>query len=102
MNVWLQLGLGGAALFLLYVFITKLFAYLDKKGSIERVSDNKVDRLCDKIDKMVEAIYTSNQSSEVTKNQLGLQYDILLEINEKVTAIDLRTEQCIPDRKEVA
>jgi hypothetical protein len=102
MNLWLQLGLGGAALFLLYVFITKLFAYLENKGTSEKVSDTKVDRLFDKIEKMVEAIYAVNQTNEVTKNQLGLQYDMLLEINDKVTGIDMRTKLCIPDRKEVA
>lgn len=101
MNPWLQLGLGGAALFLLYVFISKLFKYLEARGKSDSTSsDSKFDRLCDKIDKLVEAFYATNKKEEVTTSQLGLHYDILLDIKDKVTTIDVRTTQLL-DKKEV-
>lgn len=97
MELWLQLGLGGAALFLLYYFIKQLFAYLRDRGKADSNSNDRIDKLCDKIDKLVEAFYTTTQKGEVTTNQLGLQYDILLEIKDKVSAIDIRTAQCLKE-----
>lgn len=55
---WLQLGLGGGALFLvaLIIFAWSLFLKNFMKSNAE-----KMDKLCDKIDKLVEALYTSNK-----------------------------------------
>lgn len=99
---FIQLGVAGAALFLMYHFGDKFFDFLqEKKKSAEKASDSKFDRLCEKIDKLVEAFYSNTQKNEVTATQLGLHYDILLEIKDKVNVIDVRTAQCLPDGKKV-
>jgi hypothetical protein len=101
-KLFLQLGVAGAALFLVYHLINKIFAYLEKRNS----SDNKVDKLCDKIDKLVDVINKSsgktnelvslnNQMQGILKNGLDIQFETIGHIHSKVDKIDLRTSKCL-------
>lgn len=92
-NPWLQLGLGGGALFLVAFVILACFLFLMKNNS-----GTKIDKLCDKIDKLVEAFYesnkcvsdmsmdTSNKYDNIKDNQ-DKQYNLLQKVYEAVTEI---------------
>jgi flavodoxin len=101
-KLFLQLGVAGAALFLVYHLINKVFTYLGSRSS----SDNKVDKLCDKIDKLVDIINKSssktnelvalnNQMQVILKNGLDVQFTAVCDIQSKVDKIDVRTKQCL-------
>lgn len=101
-KLFLQLGVAGAALFLLYHLINKIFSYLDGRCT----SDNKVDKLCDKIDKLIDIIYISsgktnelatlnNQMQSILKNELDIQSNNIREMASKIDKIDLRTKKCM-------
>lgn len=60
-KIFLQLGVAGAALFLIYHLVNKLFEYLKDRNTSDSKKDNKFDKLCDKIEKLVEAFYQSSK-----------------------------------------
>jgi alpha-glucuronidase len=102
---WLQLGVSGAVLFVLLYFIYTWGKYLKSRNDIEKIniqknnnSSTKIDKLCDKIDKLVEAFYasnkcvsdmsldTSNKYDNIKDNQ-DKQYSLLQKVYEAVTEI---------------
>lgn len=101
-KLFLQLGVAGAALFLVYHLINKIFAYLEKRN----LSDSKIDKLCDKIDKLIDVINKSsgktnelvslnNQMQGILKSGLDIQFATIGDIYAKVDKIDLRTSKCL-------
>jgi hypothetical protein len=101
-KLFIQLGVAGAALFLVYHLVNKIFTYLQQRGT----ADSKIDKLCDKIDKLVEGLLSTsgktnelvslnNQMQTMLKNSLDTQNTLLHEVHTKISAIDLRTSSCL-------
>ena len=101
-KLFLQLGVAGAALFLVYHLVNKIFSYLGSRSA----GDSKVDKLCDKIDKLVdvinktsgkttELVALNNQMQHILKNGLDIQFNTMSEVHAKVEKIDLRTTKCL-------
>ena len=101
-KLFLQLGVAGAALFLVYHLINKVFIYLGARNA----GDTKVDKLCDKIDKLIdvinktsaktnELVALNNQMQGILKNGLDIQFNCVGDIQQKVDKIDLRTSKCL-------
>ena len=111
MNVWLQLGLGGASLFILYTFVNKLFAYLENRNKADSTNkDNSMNRLVDKIDKMADSNFEMAKQMAENKaeqgkdikaifNKLGQCYTLLSDMNQSITRIDDRTNNCISNKE---
>ena len=111
LNIWAQLGVAGAALFLLWQFINKLFIYLENRNKSDGTRENnKFDRLCDKIDNLIEAFHDVTQKiGEVilsnTKDQkdivsrLNQHTNMLMDIQRRVVRIDDRTYKCLGEPK---
>lgn len=102
-KLFLQLGVAGATLYLLYHLINKFFDYLKERNNSDTKKDSKFDKLCDKIDKLVEAFYIStekmstlvtnnNTVQEDIKDKLDLHTDILMELKNKTILIEERTK----------
>lgn len=98
-SLYLQLGIAGATLLILLVFIVLLFKYVTK--------DNKrVDKLCEKIDLLVTsltAVTVANDKDQ--KVTIKLLTDIMaatLDTQRRVVRIDDRTFKCLgkPNEKE--
>jgi len=101
-KLFIQLGVAGAALFLVYHLVNKIFTYLQQRGN----ADTKIDKLCDKIDKLVEGLLnTSGKTNELVslntqmqamvKTSLDAQNALLNEVNIKISNIELRTTSCL-------
>lgn len=109
-----QVPLAAVGLYLAWVLINKIFAYLEKRESSEsRKSDNKFDRLCDKIDRLVDSnhemckhmseIMLSNQNTkESIQSSLDLIFESVLDTQKRVVRIDDRTYKCLENGKKVA
>lgn len=92
-NPWLQLGTTGGALFLVAFIVLACFLFMMKNNT-----GTKIDKLCDKIDKLVEAFYksnkcvsdmsmdTSNKYDNIKDNQ-DKQFTLLQKVYEAVTEI---------------
>lgn len=108
-----DLGISGAALFVVIHLINKIFKYLEKRSSSEdRTKGNKFDRLCEKIDhlvdsfhemtqKMSEVMLNSNRDQQDISNLLNKHTDLLIDIQKKVVRIDDRTYKCLGDERKV-
>jgi hypothetical protein len=103
-KLFLQLSIAGATLYVLYQLGIKFFEYLKERNSMDSKKDSKFDKLCDRIDKLVEAFYINNQSLStlVTNNnsvqvdikeKLDLHTNILLDLQKKTTLIEERTKE---------
>lgn len=107
-----DLGITGAALFILIYLINKIFNYLEMRGAADDSSKgNSFDRLCDKLDTLVESNYSmaqklaevllcSNKDQTELKDRLDMQHDILLDVQKKVIRIEDRTYKCLNDPEE--
>ena len=107
MNIWLQFGLGGASLYILYTFVTKLFKYLEDKNKIDNKSKvNQMDRLIERLDKVAESNF--EMAKTMGENNVAQSKDIkaifkvlssqegkLDSINNSITRIDDRTNMCV-------
>lgn len=106
-DVWLQLGVAGAALFIVFYFIFTWSKYLKSRNEIEKLNmsknnnSSKIDKLCDKIDKLVEAFYASNKcvsdmnmdtsnKYEHIRDTQDKQYSILQKVYVTVTEINAK------------
>jgi hypothetical protein len=100
-----QLGLAGVALYLVLHFGDRFFDYLKEWGKSEG-KDPKFDRLCDKIDKLVdsnhdmavklgEVVLSGSRDQQDIVSRLDKQTDILLDIQKRVVRVDDRTYKCI-------
>lgn len=92
-----QLGIAGATLFLVLIFITLLFKFMNK-------DNDRVSKLCDKIDSLITSYH--NERMELNKVLLCNDKDqketlklldtilrALLSMDSKVSKIDERTRQ---------
>ena len=104
-GLWLQLGVAGCTLLILFVTIGYLFRFMGNvQKDTAKIEDNKVDKLCDKIDNLVNVIAEDRKAQEVTRLSNDKDMQILTSIMgkiviqnqqvfEKVTKIDIRTEK---------
>lgn len=114
MNVWLQLGLGGASLFILYTFVNKLFEYLKNKNETDaksgKSSSTQMGELMKKLDRMADSNFAMAKQMAENKaeqgkdikaifSKLGLCYTLLSDMNISITRIDDRTNNCISNKE---
>ena len=102
-SLWLQLGVAGCTLLILFVTIGYLFRFMGNvQKDTAKIEDNKVDKLCDKIDNLVNVIAEDRKAQEVTRLSNEKDQKILIdlmgkilttsqEIYHKVTKIDIQT-----------
>lgn len=107
---YLNLGLAGAALLIILVFVVLLFAFVKYSNkqlvrvmgnwqkSDEQDKDDKVDRLCDKIDSLVTVIHTqlttNGKDQKMIMELLNQVVNIGLDTQRRVVRIDDRTYLC--------
>jgi hypothetical protein len=101
----IDLGIGGAALFILYKVAGMLFDYLNNRNK----GDAKgIDRLCSKLDtlvdsnnqviqKMTEVMLSNNKDQAQLLHILEEQYTTLQDVLKKVIRIDVRTQSCLKE-----
>lgn len=81
-NAWLQLGLGGAALFIVLYLINKVFKYLTEKTKVEaetgKLSFQKIDMLCEEIRTLVAAFHKNTQASTIIQKTVEDQFTLML------------------------
>lgn len=107
-NGYLGLGVVGATLFIMLVFVTMLMKYNNKimlktiTGYIS--SGDKVDKLCDKIDALVTVIHTqqtaSNKDQKAIIELLNRILTCDMDIQRRVVRIDDRTFGCRGNKEE--
>ena len=112
-NLFLQLGIGGAALLLILVFIILLFKLFTKINFNENTSQNvRIDKLCDKIDNLItsyaentqklnEVLLTNDNDQKNTSKSLEQMLELIIDVHRRVTRIDDRTNSCIINKKNV-
>ncbi|MCB2300947.1 hypothetical protein [Clostridium tagluense] len=112
-NLFLQLGIGGAALLLILVFIILLFKLFTKINFNENTSQNvRIDKLCDKIDNLItsyaentqklnEVLLTNDKDQKSTLKSLEQMLELIIDVHRRVTRIDDRTNSCIINKKNV-
>lgn len=113
-NLYIQLGIAGATLLILLVFIILLFKFIgDNKKSKNKSDVNRIDKLCDKIDALItsnadhtqklnEVLLSNDKDQQVLIRSLNKVETSLEEILKKVVRIDDRTYACLgsPKKKE--
>lgn len=111
-NLYLQLGLAGAALLILLIFIILLFRLVSKINIDENGSqNNKIEKLCDKIDglissnaeytqKLNEVIINNDKDQKETLNLLDRLLELSIDTQRRVVRIDDRTFKCLGAAKE--
>lgn len=111
-NLWLQLGVAGATLLILFVTIGYVFRFV---GNVQKDStkaeDNKVDKLCDKIDNLVNVIADDRKTQAETRVANDKDQKVLIDLMGKiltttqdthtmVAKIDIQTGACLGGRKQ--
>lgn len=95
---YLDLGVVGASLFIIVIFIVLFMKYNNKVILKSMNGNDKVDKLCDKIDTLVQVIHTQQtESYKDNKSIIALmnrQLDTSLDIQRRVVRIDDRTFAC--------
>lgn len=102
-NSYIQLGVAGATLFLLLIFITGQTKSNDKR---EIMQFSKIDKLCDRIDAMVTSQAASNENlnkvllsndkdQKETIKLLNTILTLVIDIQKKMVRVDDRTYNCI-------
>lgn len=113
-NLWLQLGIAGATLLILYVFIQKLFSLFEKYSNTlsksnlkeDEAQDSAIVRLIEKIDTLIqsysayqiklnEVLIKSENENKSTTEVLNRVLDSLLDTQRRVVRIDDRTYKCL-------
>ena len=112
-NLYLQLGIAGATLLILLIFVILLFRLIGSINKNESVSQStRIDKLCDKIDSLITSYSENTQKlNEVLlcndkdqKNTLELLDRILsaiLDVSRRVVRIDDRTYMCLGNEKHI-
>lgn len=123
-NLYLQLGIAGATLFILLLFVWLLFKYITKVGQTwentlktmqknENVNQgNKIEKLCDKIDALIssnaeytqklnEVLLSNDKDQEANTHMLDKILTSVLDTQRRVVRIDDRTYKCLgnPNKK---
>lgn len=111
-NLYLQLGIAGATLLILLVFVILLFRLISKINTTESSTQhNTIEKLCDKIDglitsnaeytqKLNEVIISNDKDQKETLNILDKLLELSIDIQRRVSRVDDRTYSCIGSRKE--
>jgi predicted PurR-regulated permease PerM len=106
-DAWLQLGVAGAALFIVLVFVTYLFKYITKQSNSEnKLQSESINRLCDKIDNLIasngeytqklsEVLITSEKDTDAILSILRTQSENITDVQRRVVRIDDRTFKCL-------
>lgn len=106
-NLYLQLGIAGATLLILLVFIMLLFRFMsDFKSSKKQEDSSRIDKLCDKIDALItsnaehtqklnEVLLTNDKDQKETLKLLDMILSPVLDIQRRVVRIDDRTYRCL-------
>ena len=106
-QLWLQLGVAGATLLILLTFGILFFKFIGNYNrTIKGSEDNKVDKLCDKIDILVNTIaedrkaqaetrVANEKDQKLTVDLLGSLMANSNRVLEKVTRIETQTANCI-------
>jgi phosphoglycerate-specific signal transduction histidine kinase len=110
-NLFLQLGIGGAALFIILIFMILLFKLFTKINTNENdAQNNRIDKLCDKIDNLVtsyaentqklnEVLLTNDKDQKNTLKALNQVLELVIDIQRRVARIDDRTYSCLGNKK---
>lgn len=84
-SLWLQLGVAGCTLLILFVTIGYLFRFMGNvQKDTAKIEDNKIDKLCDKIDNLVNVIAEDRKAQEVTRLSNEKDIQILTSIMSKI------------------
>lgn len=106
-NLYIQLGIAGATLLILLVFVILLFKFMsDNKKSKSNSDGTRIDKLCDKIDALItsnadhtqklnEVLLSNDKDQQVLIRSLNKVESSLEEILKKVVRIDDRTYSCL-------
>jgi hypothetical protein len=110
-NLYIQLGIAGATLLILLVFVLLLFRFIGENKRSKNTSDeSRVDKLCDKIDALItsnaehtqklnEVLLSNDKDQKVLIRTLDKVQASLEEILKKVVRIDDRTYRCLGNYK---
>jgi len=110
-NLYLQLGIAGATLLILLVFIVLLFRLMGKINTADSNNQgSKIEKLCDKIDALItsnaeytqklnEVLLSNDKDQKSTIKLLDKVQEILLDMQRRVVRIDDRTYQCLGNEK---
>lgn len=110
-NLYLQLGIAGATLFILLIFVVMLFKMIGKISNNENLSQNtRIDKLCDKIDTLVtsysentqqlnKVLLSNDKDQKQTINKLDTILEIAVENQRRISRIDDRTYSCLRNSK---
>ena len=105
-DLYLQLGIAGASLLLIYIFIQNIFVHLKDTNNLE---GTKLERLCDKIEGLIESnAKLTEQLSNATLvwtnyyQESTSKYDNLVilsnELKFMTNMINERTKKCLDER----
>jgi|GEM_PF-3502569 len=110
-NLYLQLGIAGATLLILLVFVILLFKFMgESKNSKNNNEISRIDKLCDKIDDLItsnadhtqklnEVLLANDKDQKVLIRTLDKMQVSLEEILKKVVRVDDRTYACLGNLK---
>ncbi|WBW96040.1 hypothetical protein [Oceanirhabdus sp. W0125-5] len=106
-EMFIQLGVAGAALLLILVFIILLFKLFSKISWRENNEQNsRIDKLCDKIDNLIssyaentqklnEVLLVNDKDQKNTLKTLNRLLDIIIDLQKKIEKIDIITSKYI-------
>lgn len=111
-NLYLQLGIAGATLLILLIFVILLFRFMSVSKR-EKASDssNKIDKLCDKIDQLISSnaeyskdlnkvLLSNDKDQKETLNILNNILEAVLDSQRRIVRVDDRTYKCLGNPKE--
>jgi hypothetical protein len=111
-ELYLQLGIAGAALLILLVCIILLFKFMsDSKKSKNTSDESRIDKLCDKIDALIssnaehteklnEVLLSNDKDQKTTIDHLKQLLVVAIDTQKRVVRIDDRTYACLSKPKE--
>lgn len=111
-NLYLQLGIAGATLFILLVFTILLFRFVsENKRNKALDSGSKIDKLCDKIDLLITSnadyskelnrvLLSNDKDQKETLNILNNILEAVLDSQRRIVRVDDRTYKCLGNPKE--
>jgi len=112
-NLYIQLGIAGATLLILLVFVILLFKLFGKINTNGNSSQNsRIDKLCDKIDSLItsysentskinEVLLTNDKDQKETIKLLKNINSLAIENNRRISRVDDRTYRCLGNEKGV-
>lgn len=110
-NLYLQLGIAGATLLILLVFVILLFKFISENKKNRNIGEvSRIDKLCDKIDALIssnaehtqklnEVLLSNDKDQKETIKLLDKILDSALDTQRRVVRIDDRTYRCLGNNK---